>query len=692
MTMEQVQPLLLQMLGADATFRDGQWEAIDTIVNKRQRLLVVQRTGWGKSLVYFLATRLLRNQNKGPTLLISPLLSLMRNQIQMAEKIGVRAATINSANQKEWKEIDARLQAEEVDILLISPERLNNEHFLSKVLPAMQKSIGLFVVDEAHCISDWGHDFRPDYQRIVRIVQGLPKTVPVLALTATANDRVVDDIVKQLGKDLKLSRGPLMRDGLRLRNIILDDQSQRLAWLAENLPKLPGSGIIYCLTVADSTRVANWLQQRGIAVVPYNADMTTEDRIAAEEALLGNQVKALSATVALGMGFDKPDLYFVIHFQRPGNVVAYYQQVGRAGRTLKSSIGILLAGSEEDRILNHFIDSAFPPPEVMEDILRAVANSDGLAIRAVQTQVNCSYAMLEKALRLLEVEGALIRKKNVYHRTLNPWTANRAHYERITLNRRLELQKMQEYVLTRECLMAFLARELSDAEAHDCGRCANCSTPTLPDRVVDQSLIATANEFLQNDFQIITPRHQWPTGHYLGTSTSTIPVHLQNQEGRALSIYDDPGWGKLVAQGKYRDKKFGEVLVRAAADLIMQKWKPAPFPRFVTAVPSLRAVNLVEDFAQRLASMLKIQYTQLVMKTRDTPPQKRMANSAHQAANIIGAFTISGEVPPGPCLLVDDIFDSKWTLTILGYMISEQGGGPVFPFTLARAADRKTLD
>jgi ATP-dependent DNA helicase RecQ len=368
---------LQHMLGPEAAFREGQWEAIEAVVNKTQRLLVVQRTGWGKSLVYFLATRLLRNQGKGPSLLISPLLALMRNQILMAEKIGVRAATINSANLGDWEEVETRLARDEVDILLISPERLNSERFLEKVLPAMQHRLGLFVVDEVHCISDWGHDFRPDYQRIVRIVKLLPKSVPVVGVTATANDRVVQDVVSQLGSDLRIIRGPLMREGLRLRNLVLADQAERLAWLAENLPKFPGSGIIYSLTVADSNRVARWLQQQGLDVRPYNADMTNEERIACEEALLNNQVKALSATVALGMGFDKPDLSFVIHFQRPGNVVAYYQQVGRAGRALKASVGILLAGREDDEIQNYFIVGDSVCSASHEDQGNAAAEGDG---------------------------------------------------------------------------------------------------------------------------------------------------------------------------------------------------------------------------------------------------------------------------------------------------------------------------
>jgi len=681
---------LQQMLGPVASFRDGQWEAIESVVDKTQRLLVVQRTGWGKSLVYFLATRLLRDRGKGPSLLISPLLALMRNQIRMAEKIGVRAATINSANAGEWQEVEARLARDEVDILLISPERLNSERFLEKVLPAMQHRLGLFVVDEVHCISDWGHDFRPDYQRIVRIVKLLPRSVPVVGVTATANDRVVQDVISQLGSDLQIIRGPLMREGLRLRNIVLADQAERLAWMAENLPKFPGSGIIYSLTVADSNRVARWLQQQGLDVRPYNADMTNEERIACEEALLDNQVKALSATVALGMGFDKPDLSFVIHFQRPGNVVAYYQQVGRAGRALKASVGILLAGREDDEIQNYFIESAFPPPEVMEAVLKALANSNGLAIADLQKRINCSFATLEKALKLQMIEGAVVKEKTVYHRTLNPWHANYARYEAVTQMRRQELEKMREYVRSKECLMAFLARELSDTFARDCGRCGNCSTPSLPGKVVNPQITLNAIKFLQRDHQIIPPRKQWPSEIQPGEKRA-IPEAWQNREGRALCIYGDAGWGRLVAQGKYRDHHLSDELVTAAARLIMHDWRPEPFPKFVTAVPSLRT-NLVKNFAERLAKVLQIPLVPLLAKSKETRPQKEMANSAQQVANIISAFSISGATPAGPCLLVDDIFDSRWTLTVAGFLLAQHGCGPVYPFALAKAADRRTLD
>lgn len=681
---------LHQMLGPETAFRDGQWEAIEAVVDKTQRLLVVQRTGWGKSLVYFLATRLLRDRGKGPSLLISPLLALMRNQILMAQKIGVRAATINSANVSEWQEVEARLARDEVDILLISPERLNSEHFLEKTLPAMQNRLGLFVVDEVHCISDWGHDFRPDYQRIVRIVKLLPKSVPVVGVTATANDRVVQDVIAQLGSDLQIIRGPLMREGLRLRNIVLADQAERLAWLAENLPKFPGSGIIYSLTVADSNRVARWLQRQGLDVRPYNAEMTNEERIACEEALLSNQVKALSATVALGMGFDKPDLSFVIHFQRPGNVVAYYQQVGRAGRALKASVGILLAGREDDEIQNYFIETAFPPPEVMETILTKLQNSSGLTIADLQKNINCSYATLEKALKLLVIEGVVAKEKTIYHRTLNPWHANYERYAAVTQMRRQELEKMREYVHSKECLMAFLARELSDPFAHACGRCSNCSTPSLPDKVVNPQIALNAIRFLQGDHQIILPRKQWPVEMQAGEKRA-IPEEWQNREGRALCIYGDAGWGRLVAQGKYRDHHFSDALVAASAQLIAKDWRPEPFAKFVAAVPSLRT-KLVENFAERLAKVLQIPFMPVLAKSKETRPQKEMANSAQQVANIFSAFSINGAAPAGPCLLVDDIFDSRWTLTVAGFVLAQHGGGPIYPFALAKAADRRTLD
>ena len=441
MQKENALALLREMLGPGAEFRDGQWEAIDLAAHQRQRLLVVQRTGWGKSVVYFLAARILRDAGAGPTLLISPLLSLMRNQILAAKRLGIRAATIHSENLEDWSQVEADLQTNRVDVLMVSPERLGNPAFLQKLLPLIQGSIGMFVVDEAHCIADWGHDFRPDYRRIVRVLRLLPPGVPALCTTATANDRVVQDIESQIA-NLHVLRGPLVRHSLRLYNIKLDDQADRLAWLAHFLPQLPGSGIIYTLTVADARRVAEWLKRQGIAARAYHADLEIHQRIEAEQQLLGNDVKALVATVALGMGFDKPDLGFVIHFQRPGSVVAYYQQVGRAGRAVDSAFGILLSGREDDEIQDYFINSAFPSMEVMSGALRVLGKAGTLTLEEIGAELNCGRGALEKVLKLLEVDGAVAHDKREYSRTANPWQPDVARYEQVTQRRRAEVEEI----------------------------------------------------------------------------------------------------------------------------------------------------------------------------------------------------------------------------------------------------------
>lgn len=689
---ERGQVLLRQMLGPQAQFRPGQWEAIETVAVKKGRVLVVQRTGWGKSLVYFLATKLLREQGAGPALLISPLLSLMRNQIEMAGRIGVRAHTINSANTQEWEAVEAALAQDTCDVLLISPERLNNERFLKSVLPQMIGNVGLFVVDEAHCISDWGHDFRPDYRRITRILQRLPRGVPVLGTTATANNRVVADVQTQLGPGLVVLRGPLARKSLRLQNLVLPDQASRLAWLAENLPRLPGSGVAYCLTVADTQRVAKWLQSQGIAAAAYHAgDDASLDRVALEQALLSNELKALVATVALGMGFDKPDLGFVIHFQRPGSVVAYYQQVGRAGRAVERAYGILLSGHEDDDIQDYFIQSAFPPAAIMQEILAALEAVESLSLPEILAHVNVSHGMAEKALKLLEIDGAVgvaWEKGRRFFRTPNPWRPDRERIERVTQLRRQELEQMRAYVQHTDCLMEFLVRALDDPTAAPCGRCANCQGKGFKPEAPPQ-LVAQAVEFLKHDELVIHPRKRWPKGLFPELKVA-IPPEQQNLSGRALCDYGDSGWGTLVRHGKYRAGHFDGQLVDAAVELIRQRWRPDPYPGWVTAIPSDRHPRLVYDYAERLAAALGLFFLPVLIRSGDAPEQKTMANSAMQARNVQGSLDVSGEVLPEPVLLVDDITDSGWTLTLGGALLRSHGSGPVHPFTLARASARKT--
>jgi ATP-dependent DNA helicase RecQ len=682
--------LLKEMLGENAVFRPGQWEAIEAIVSKKQRVLVVQRTGWGKSLVYFLATKLLREQGAGPTFLISPLLSLMRNQIEMADKIGIHAFTINSANRKEWDEAENTLAENRCDILLISPERLNNDRFQKSVLPGMSGKVGLFVVDEAHCISDWGHDFRPDYRRITRILQMIPVGVPVLWTTATANNRVIEDIQQQLGQGLVTLRGALDRQTLRLQNIRLANQSERMAWLVENLPKFQGSGIIYCLTVPDTKSVTEWLKMNGFNAVAYHAGNDSEiDRPAIEQAFLRNEIQILVATVALGMGFDKPDISFVIHFQRPGSVIAYYQQVGRAGRAVDRAYGILLSGIEDDEIQDFFIETAFPTQQAMLEILDALEKHESLSFEEILSRVNVARRVVEKALKLLEVDGAVgatYNGKVLYFRTPNPWQPDTQRIERILSLRRAEHSQMQSYMEHKGCLMEFLLKALDDPNPKPCGRCANCRGIGLPTKV-SHELVIHAEDFLKGIEIPINPRTRWPAGVF-PDEKRFIPIELQNCLGRSLCYYGDAGWGKLVRDGKYVDGHFSDALVETSFKLVTQNWSPDPFPSWVTAIPSHRHPTLVSDFAIRLASRLNIPFLPVLIRTGVPPEQKTMQNSTMQSRNVINTLTVKGTLPPGPVLLVDDIIDSGWTLTMSGYLLRNRGCGEVYPYTLAKATGR----
>jgi len=685
--------LLKQMLNNPAaTFRDGQWEAIADLVERKARLLVVQRTGWGKSMVYFLATRLLRERGTGPTLLISPLIALMRNQLLAAERIGIRAATINSSNRSEWTGIINRMRANDIDILLIAPERLANDEFRSDVLLPIAGTVGMFVVDEAHCISDWGHDFRPDYRRIVRVLQMLPPAMPVLATTATAGERVIADIVAQLGANLRIVRGSLVRDSLHLQNIVLSGQAERLAWLATHVPRLPGSGIIYTLTVRDAQRVATWLQSRNIDAHAYWGDLDSAIREELEQRLLDNRIKALVATTALGMGFDKPDLGFVIHFQRPGSVIHYYQQVGRAGRAIKQAYGILLSGEEDQEITDYFIKTSFPPEEQIEMVLHALESADdGLTLAQLESRVNISRSQIEKVLKILSVESPspVVKIDTRWCATPVHYAPDRRRIAALTAIRRAEQQRMHDYVYSNECLMVFLRRELDDPDPHPCGRCAVCVGRPLIEPTYAPPLVNEAVTFLRRNDQRIEPRRMWP-GNALKSRgwSGRIPSSLMAEEGRALCIWGDAGWGALVMHGKQVAGQFDETLVDALADLV-RRWSPEPAPAWVTCVPSLNHPTLVPDVARRLAAKLGLPFVAAVRKVLPTAPQKQMQNSFQQARNIADAFVV--DVWNGidrPVVLVDDMVDSGWTFTVIAALLREAGSGPVFPLALALVQSR----
>ncbi|MCW3038571.1 MAG: ATP-dependent helicase, RecQ family [Solirubrobacterales bacterium] len=672
------------LAGPEASFRDGQLEAIRDLVDDRARVLCVQRTGWGKSAVYFVATALLRAQGSGPTLIVSPLLALMRNQIAAAERLGVRARTINSTNVGEWREVQAALEADEVDLLLISPERLNHPRFRDEMLPLFARSIGLLVVDEAHCVSDWGHDFRPDYRRIRDMIARLPEGVAVLGTTATANDRVVDDVTEQLAagdpRALRAYRGPLGRTSLRMEVCELPSQASRLAWLVQVLPTLEGSGIVYTLTKRDADVVAAFLNEHDIAAAAYSGDQPTEDRIAVEERLLRNELKAVVATSALGMGYDKADLRFVVHFQAPGSVIAYYQQVGRAGRGVDHADVVLLRGVEDRRIQDFFIEQAFPREEHVARVLQELEAPAGASVPELQSAVNLGRGRLDAMLKILEVEGAVRKDGTRWHRTGEPWHYDGERYAQVTALRRAEQAAMASFGADGRCLMRALQEELDDPAPEDCGRCAVCTEPRF-ELAPDEAVVASAARALRSRPLTLDAKKMAPdreTG-----AMKKMPPAVLIAEGRALARAGDGGWDPLVRadlqSGRVRDE-----LVDALADLVRGWGVPLGW---VAGVPARRGgpdgTDVVSDLALRVAIALGLPFAPAVQRADpQRPPQSRMRNAAQQADNVRGAFAVDAELPPGPCLLVDDARQSGWTLAMVGGQLRRRGAPEVYPLTL----------
>ena len=680
---------------ADASFHEHQWESIEELLVRRSRLLVVQKTGWGKSTVYFTATRLLRNEGKGPTIIISPLLALMRNQIESAAKYGVTLGTINSSNSRdENTQTEQQLLFNQLDAVIISPERLANEYFVQNVLLPVANSVGLFVIDEAHCISDWGHDFRPDYKRIKHILPYMPPNLPVLATTATASQRVMDDIAEQLGDNIQVFRGQLIRESLHLQCLHLPKRSHRLAWLADTIPQIPGTGIVYAATIRDAGQVAEWLRQQGINAQAYFGDLPTDQRLALESALLDNRLKVLVATSALGMGYDKPNLAFVIHYQSPGSVVSYYQQVGRAGRAIPQAWGALLSGDEDRDIQSYFINQAFPKEELVNNFLQVLSEADdGLKKAELERLINARPSKVEAALKFLMAESPapVVKDKSVYFRTPVPYELPHDAIARLCQLKERELAEMGEYLHHSGCLMQFLARALDDHDAQPCGKCINCSGITNLPTTFSHETGQKAAEFLENVFIEIPPKRQ--VGNGAANALARFPVYqfppkfgdLAHEPGRALCKWGEAGWGEIAREGKHQHA-FDVRLASAAARMIKDRWEPAHFPEWVAFVPSQNHSHLVANFAKVLAEILGIPCYDVISKTKANRPQKLMENTEFRCHNLDGAFAISDGIPVGPVLLVDDAVDSGWTFAVLAALLRNAGSGPVYPFAVMSTA------
>jgi len=696
-TREAARAALRELVGRpDADFHDGQYEAIEALVGGRRRALVVQRTGWGKSAVYFVATLLLRRQGAGPTVLVSPLLALMRDQISAAERAGVRAVAINSTNAHEWSDVLGQLDRDEVDVLLVSPERLNNPAFREEQLPALVQRIGMLVVDEAHCISDWGHDFRPDYRRLRDLIAQMPADVPVLATTATANSRVVADVAEQLGslqpggegvaEPVLTIRGPLARTSLRLGVLRLRDSASRLAWLLSHLDDLPGSGIIYTLTVAAAVDTARLLRDHGHDVRAYTGQTDTEERAESEGMLKRNEVKALVATSALGMGFDKPDLGFVLHLGAPSSPVAYYQQVGRAGRASESADVLLLPGVEDRDIWHYFATASMPDRERAERVIGALGAAS-ISTPALEAMVDIRRTPLELLLKVLDVDGAVRRVQGGWIATGEPWTYDAERYERIAAERRAEQQHMIEYEQTDGCRMEFLQRSLDDDTAAPCGRCDNCAGVWFPSEI-GREASSQAAESLDRVGVPIEPRRAWPTGaDRLGVPVKgRIPADEQASEGRALARLTDLGWGGVLRE-RFAAGAADAPVTRQLLDgcvRVLAGWGWDERPAAVVAMPSRSHPLLVDSLARGLADVGRLPYLGALESLDGGPSGQPGGNSVFRLAGVwdrLGAQHL--DVPTGPVLLVDDLVDSRWTMTVAARTLRQAGATGVLPFALA---------
>jgi ATP-dependent DNA helicase RecQ len=683
------------LAGPDAMPRPEQIEAVTAVVANRQRTLLVARTGFGKSAVYFSSTRMLRDRGWGPTVVVSPLLALMRDQAAAAQKLGLNAVTINSSNIDSWDEIEAQVADDAVDLMLIAPERLSNPGFRRRVFTSLRQRAFMLVCDEAHCISDWGHDFRPDYRRLRQLLADLPAWTPVLATTATANQRVTDDVAAQLGEDSLVLRTTLDRESLHLSTVDLPDDAHRLAWLAETLPKLEGSGIVYTLTVAQAHETAAWLRSQGHEVGAYTGQVDPDERLQLEADLRGNQLKALVATSALGMGFDKGDLAFCVHLGLPPTPVAYYQQIGRAGRNIARAEVIAVPRPAEDaRIWKWFESVSMPSEEVCITALDQLNPHEPTGIADLERYVNLGRSRLSTLMNILEVDGAVERVGSGWIRSDFPWVYNHEISATLRELRRTEGQEMLAWAQLDTCRLRYLREALDDAEAADCGRCDRCTGNTWqsdPDVV----LVAKAASQLQGGDVIMEPRKQWPTR--LEAPKGRIAAESQARVGRALARLGDGGWDAVV-EGLFTLARNGhpfevtEDMVQACAG-VLKRWEWAERPSWICPMPSRRSQSVIDAVADAIGALGKLPvHRALVAEPSLLAPadqfQAEQANSAHQVLNVWHRLRVepsllpAGPVGAGPVLLIDDEVDSRWTITVASHRLVQAGTGPVLPFAL----------
>lgn len=733
MNRENAEIELKRIFGIDH-FYDEQWEAIQRILNG-ERILMIQRTGFGKSLCYqFPAT-----QFDGITVIFSPLIALMRDQVKALNKKGIPARYINSEQTVE--ENSATIQDAldgKVKILYIAPERQENAEWIEAT---RKMNLSMVVIDEAHTISVWGHDFRPAFRRIINLVKLLPQSLPVLATTATATNRVQSDIEHQIGGRLTTIRGQLVRDNFRLYVIKVHSEDEKLVWLAQNLHQIDGTGLIYTGTRVNTEIYAKWLVYNNINAINYNAGHDADTRKDIENGLMHNRYKCVVSTNALGMGIDKPDIRFIIHTQIPASPIHYYQEIGRAGRDDKPTTIILFYNEQKDKngieedykLPKAFIDGARPSKEKYLkaiDALRQEPLSERGLMKATnlkQTQIRVIKAdLIDQGIAKEVVDG----KSKVLEYQFGAQELDTQSFEDLRILKLKELDAMVGYVNTSQPRMQYLCEFLDDDNNMEYSDCDNTTLDKLTVALTDEWQ-KKLSDFRENYFPILEVSETTSKTHKPSNikwsinipSENKIDVYKNDQlfssqscvinwnnfsveerefvesllvshlarkshivNGVAASYYGVSNVGSALHRSKYENGgDFPDFLLRLTLKAFFKTFGNSKFD-MVLYVPPTHSGDLVKNFAVKFASVIKVPVSHKLVKIRQTSEQKVFQNSYLKQENVKDAFSYLSpeEINGKKIILLDDIFDSGATIKEIGKLLTTMGAEIIVPIAIAK--------
>ena len=657
--------LILQKTFKLPSFYDEQWQTVEKILNG-EKVLLIEKTGFGKSLCFQFPATIF----KGTTVIFSPLIALMRDQVKKLTSLGISAKCINSEQTpEENSQIINEAKQGKIKILYIAPERQENSEWIEAT---QQMNLSMVVVDEAHCISVWGHDFRPAFKRIINLIKLLPEGLPVLSTTATATKRVEQDIAQQIGDNITTIRGYLMRDNFKLFVVKVNSEDEKLIWLGQNIGKISGSGILYTGTRVDTEIYSKWFEHLGISSTAYNAGLDTDSRIAIENGLMNNQWKCIISTNALGMGIDKPDIRFIIHTQIPQSPIHYYQEIGRAGRDGNPSYVILFYNPEDKKLPEAFIEGGRPAIKKYERVINSI-KVELLGERELMKRTNLKQTQI-RVIKADLIEQGIIRevmigKSKKYEFVRDSQPLNTKAFEELRNAKLIDLENMIEYVETTDSRMKFLCDYLGDNTNHTYTNCDNTSEKKIVVKITPDWAEKLQN-FRENYFPLLDVE---------GRGSNIV-------NGVAASYYGVSNVGAALHRSKYENGgDFPDFLLSLILKAFRKIFGQEKFD-LVVYVPPTSSGELVKNFATKVAQVLKFPISHNLQKAKQTKEQKIFENGYLKEENVSGAFTYlnSQEIKGKNILLIDDIFDSGATIKEIGKILTNFGAVKIAPIVIAR--------